>query len=143
MHFYALVRGIKHDVDRYINDLQAQYFPYEVPHQPKGYVQLAVRPIQLFEFVFPKDSLQEVLMTISPDIHQWHVGNPPQWKSQDKYIWALRKMLKAKEIPVIDPKTPRRLIYNFNVHVQPIGIKDDEINMDPFNKDHPAGKEML
>ena len=53
MHLYLLLRGIKHKQDELINDLQAQFFPFEQldPKTNKRYhrwVQGALRPIQLF-----------------------------------------------------------------------------------------------
>jgi len=125
MHLYTITRGIKHDVDRFINDLQAQYFPYKIPKgKMKGEynVQFSVRPIQLWEFVMPKESLGEAMNMI--------------WDSQEhlvvdrfqKRLMVLRKMLGAKKFPDLNQNLPKRIIYKNNVGVYPIGIKEDNMN---------------
>jgi len=128
MHLYCLTRGIKHDVDRFINDLQAQYF--KMPNYAKGnIVQMGVRPIQFWEMVFPKDELDVVLPTVIHGGHKFNV-----W--EEFLMKRLRAMLKAKKIPVFDENSPRRMIYHQNVECTGIGIKDDI--------DHPKeGHEML
>jgi len=128
MHLYCLTRGIKHDVDRFINDLQAQYF--NMPNYKKGnIVQLGVRPVQFWEIVFPKEALDQVLPTVIHGGHKFNV-----W--EEFLMKRLRAMLKAKKIPVFDANAPRRMVYHQNVECTGIGIKDDI--------DHPTeGHEML
>ena len=124
-----LTRGIKNCVDRYISDLQAQYFEYG----GKGnYVQLAVRPIQLWEVAFPKESFKEVCGTLHNSTeNRKDIGLP---------MAALRKVLGAKKLPKLDfTKIPRRLIYKEFVATYPIGYREDAIW-----KDGPLkGKEQL
>lgn len=127
MHLYILTRGIKHCVDRFINDLQAQYF--NMPNGPIdpatgqriSMVQLGVRPVQFWEIVFPKERLDEVLPTILPSGAQARHHNV--W---EKFlVKRLRALLHAKEIPEFDPLSLRRPIYHQNVEVNGIGIKED------------------
>lgn len=133
MHLYVVTRGIKHCVDRFISDLQAQYFPFEFtdPETKKksNIIQLGVRPIQLWEIVFPKESLNEVLATV--------IKSPPEFNStQQKALSVLRKLLKCKPIPEIPPNSRRRIVFDQHIECSPIGIKDDIM--------HPTqGHEML
>ena len=117
MHLYIMTRGIKHEVDRFINDLQAQYYPYRVGKK-KHYVQLGVRPIQLWEIVTPKESMPEVMATIGIDGKNKYRFSPQRT--------MLRKLLHCKKLPKLDPKTLKRIVYKDNVGVYPIGVKADE-----------------
>ncbi len=65
MHIDFITRGIKHDVDRFINELSCQYLPYmhkmnakgELVDKPleKGALQVRVCPLQLWDVSFPKE----------------------------------------------------------------------------------------
>ena len=124
MHLYLLTRGIKHCVDRYISDLSAQYFPYGDP-KDKLAVQLAVRPLQIWEIVFAKQNLPEVVKTVLP---QGAIRSVDKKNWSTKYMSWLAKMLKAKKMPDFDLKdVPSRLIYKDFVAAYPIGVKADEI----------------
>ena len=125
-----MTRGIKHDVDRMISDLQAQYFPYKFK-DPKDNVdkemllQLSVRPIQLWELGFPEPELNNVLSML-------YNGDPiPKHHTfaQKMRLEVLRKMLQAKKIPKYDEwkECLKRPIYKDNVAIYPIGTKEDEI----------------
>lgn len=117
MHLYLMTRGIKHCVDWFIRDLQAQYFPYG---EPGNYVQLSVRPVQLWEVVFPKEAFNEVCGTIlNSTENRKDIGLP---------MAALRKALGAKKLPKLDfTKLPKRLIYKDFVATYPIGYRPDAI----------------
>ena len=130
MHLFLLTRGIKHCIDRYINDCQAQY--YNMPNWKGGnIVQMGVRPIQLWEFVFPKEALQEVLPTVIK------CPRPESEMSfaQKNVMKMFRKLLTAKPIPEYDINGKRRIVYNEHIEVTPIGIKEDAT--------HKEGHEML
>ena len=121
MHLYLLTRGIKHEIDRFVNDMQAQYFPFK--HQGKDtFVQLAMRPIQLWEIVFPEPELHNVLKTIFPEGLQHDDG-----LFRKLQLTALRKMLKAEKMPKkIDEKALGRMMYNNSfIAKYPVGIKKD------------------
>lgn len=131
MHLYIVTRGIKHDVDRFISDLQAQYFPYypkdmAIPPQPQSWIQLSVRPVQFHELVFPETALPAVMKMIGmckqPD------GKIGEHKFMNKYFTTIRKIMKLKKIPDLDlSNVPQRLLYQQNTAVYPIGIKDDDV----------------
>ena len=149
MHLLILPRGIKHDVDRFINDLQAQYFSYV----PKGKmkeefernmkcklndgqavgVQLAVRPLIPYELVFPEGSLPNVLSTI------WNNEEYPasaNWKI-DMVKRAMCRTYGASILPkeLWNSKASAGMIYKQNVGVDLIGYKEDKKDAD--------GNEML
>ena len=119
-----MTRGIKHDVDRMINDLQAQFLPMKVGKE-ESLLQLSVRPIQLWELGFPEPQLDVILRTL------WEGDPIPKHNtfSQKMRLEALRKMLQADKIPVYDKwkKGMRRPIWKDNVAIYPIGTKKDEM----------------
>ena len=126
MHVYCLTRGIKHDVDRFITELQGKYLPYEFEKGKQGLVQFSVRPIQLWEMVFPEPALPNVMTTLFSD------GNVRKSESEfsyagrnDKYLWAMRKLLNSKPFPKFDPKAIPLPLYKKNIEIAGIGIKKD------------------
>ena len=117
MHLYALTRGIKHEIDNWVNDMCAQYFPYA---GGKIMVQLSMRPVQLWEIVAPKEALPELLK-----IMHWD-GN--YRKDIKAHMTVLRKILNAKKIPKFDySKVPTRITRNSLVAMYPIGFKPDKL----------------
>lgn len=133
MHLYILTRGIKHAVDRFITELQGKYVPFKwkspTDKEIKDYmVQLGVRPVQLWEIVFPEDQKDIVLTTI--------LGNEPSHPNKmfGKYISWIRKILKIDEIPEYDKKNYMP-ICKVDVGVVALGVKKDEY--------HPEGYEGL
>jgi len=132
MHFYCITRGVKPNIDRFISDLQAQYWPFEytnpVTKEKCNLVQMGVRPIQFWEMVFPKESMNEALKTML-------VCQPTLSKNQERLAALMRKCLNAKKIPEIPPETRRRIVFDRDLEVTPIGIKEDKM--------HPQGHEML
>lgn len=150
MHLYISPRGIIHDTNRFLNDLQAQYFAYEpkgkmreifernmnakIPEGTKVGVQLAVRPMGLFyELVFPKESLQDVLHMIWPGEEFPKSAN---WKI-DAIKWGMCKALGARRFNKKDWTVgwSTHTIYKQNVGIDLIGIKEDAYDAD--------GNEML
>jgi hypothetical protein len=127
-----LTRGIKPRVDRMINDLLSRYYPLDnVPNpitkqREKVITQLAVRPIQLWEVVFPETALDEVLSLIGP--YNWN----PKHNTQ---LAFLRKML-GKGIKKLPPQKSLKNFKNYeimrklithDIEVAGIGIKKDHI----------------
>ncbi len=115
MHLYVLSRGIKHDVDRVINELSAKYMPMKLEGKDV-LVQVAVRPIQLWEIVFPEEQLQSMLNTLEP----------MNWKRTSAKLTALRMALNAQKVPKADMKTPSLPIYRGNVELNLLGMKKDK-----------------
>ena len=141
MHLYITTRGIKDAVNKWINDLSAQWYPYPLKKgvtreslkkfYPNGVpeptptsiaLQMAVRPIQFWELAFPKNDLQSVQKMIWGKNGAGNQG----WKFKALY-GAMRKMLGAKKVPKFDENVQQRYILkNDFVGVDPIGIKDDK-----------------
>ena len=137
MHAYGIFRGVKKELDDAIAQLQGQYLPFEVfkdgaagLKKGKYLAQLQVRPIQLYEFVFPKEHKDFVLTSIFVDpSNQVDRGNEKTMshtksKRHDKAIWFLRKVLgvkKAEWKPTIE-KWPIPFSHLDRVL---IGIKED------------------
>ena len=138
-----MTRGINRQVEEWKSLLQAQRFPWKRTNLKTGkeelsVVQGALRPIQFWEYVFPKECLNDVLggMQIQGPIQR------PEIKSM---TWMIRKMLKLKQIPTqTDIKTtgytpqgtlnneqmPAISVHNMlaeGVAVYPVGIKDDPV----------------
>ena len=128
MHLYVIARGERLWLERWQSDLSAQYFEYisGVEQNIKGakvknQVQLAVRPVQLFEIVFPEPCLQEVLQTVRP--LQFHSTQQSMRFLSNK----LRQSLKLDPIPEYD-KTRQIRVMNPFVSVHVIGLKKDPRN---------------
>jgi hypothetical protein len=88
MHLYVAARGQYAQLNQWVADLSAKYFPFE--HEPgqMGMAQLGVRPIQLFEIAFPENALDTVLRIVRPNARR-----------NENLAYLLRKCLKLDEIP--------------------------------------------
>jgi len=127
MHLYLIARGSKDRLDRWVNDCLARYYPIKTGFigddgKKQGTptdqfkLQLSMRPIQLYEVVFPKDSLNDVVAALQP---YGGYGIKRGWLN------ALRKLLKLKPIPQGIPRT-----FDLNrefVDICGIGIKEDKM----------------
>lgn len=138
MHLYLMTRGHEDEVRKYIDHLKAQYFLWPNIHGPgkHDHMQLGVRPIQLWEITFPRDSLPQVLKCAT------HLNTPVKdWRAG--FFNSLRMAMRLKKIPKMnlsavpelaeikgkDGKTYNEIlhhIYKRNVAVYPIGIKEDK-----------------
>lgn len=116
MHLDIITRGIKHDVDRFITELQGKYLAYEYEKGKRAALQVSVRPIQLFEICFPAEHIQTILATLNTDIK----------RIDPKIEFILRKMLKLKKCPELNPETYPLPIYKSNIEIVKLGIKEDE-----------------
>lgn len=132
MHLYLMTRGIKHEVDQFITELQGKYLPFKWRDlkDPNSklqdtFVQLSVRPIQLWEIVFPKESMDVVLTTVL-------AGNngDTQHKKHQWIINKVRMLLGVKEVPKYN-NTNAMPIRRAGIELIGIGVKEDYW----FNKD--------
>lgn len=124
MHLYILPRGIKHDYDRFLNELACTYLPFRFTDKDGNIqpcmVQVSVRPIPPFyEVVFPEECIDIVLNTLL----QGQVYGDG-FKPFKKYAWIFRKMFKLKSIPEYK-KDKQFPLYHANVECSGIGIKYD------------------
>lgn len=132
MHLYLITRGTKYAVNQFIDVLQGNMLPY-----PQGdkihHVQFISRPVQLWECVFPKGCLPNVLKALHPNEIR---------KDISLQSAALRKILNAKKIPKMDlSKTIPINTFTENVAYYAIGIREDK---GIWQKGHPLeGAEML
>ena len=108
MHSYLLTRGIKHEVDQFITELQGKYLPFkwrDVNNKDSKIqdtmVQLGVRPIQLWEIVYPEECRDVIMTTLfgQPAKEGERTAGMTQHKRHGKFIWLIRKMLGIKEPP--------------------------------------------
>lgn len=125
MHLLVTIRGHMDVVNRFVNDLMAQYLPFKYAKDKKpGALQLAVRPIRLYEIVFPEEHLNEVLAMVQP-----YDGT----KMEKRLAYGLRKLLRLKALPKKPvPKSHR--VYKRFCSVTGIGLKDDEKGEDGVQK---------
>lgn len=95
MHTYMITRGIKNEIDTFINDLQGKFLPYRwwgKDGKPiDTNVRLAVRPIQLWEIVYPEEHYDLVNNTLFGDS-----DGITQHKKHNKFIKLIRKVLGVK-----------------------------------------------
>ena len=122
-----ITRGIKHKVDKFINELSAKYLPYTMAKSSvegkdqKGLVQTAVRPIQLWEVVFPEEHLEIMQNTL---FREW--GAKPQHKRHGKFITMIRKVLGVKKLPPYEYDAAKVLpVDDAGVERTGIGYKED------------------
>ena len=124
---YCFTRGYHWDVNRFIHDLSAQPWPF--PNFKKAnIIQTGVRPIQFWEFVFPKDCLPQFYSTVN-------MSGVPLSTKQEYAMKLMRTMLQAKKIPDDIAEVPPRAVWKQNIECRPIGIRED-VN-------HKEGHEML
>ena len=162
-HLIFATRGIYASVQQLIHDLTAQRFWWRRVNMKEGDehfgetmdvpVQGALRPIQLWEYVYPKESPEEPGNLKSPMIdntklmlRSFDISGPNHYepKALGWGVNLMRKKLGLKEIPKVeDMSGPQRFIHLAGTSIVPIGIKDDEYKIHDFG---PAGKweqEML
>ncbi len=93
MHLAILTRGIKNDVDRWVEELSSRYLPFkwkskEMKEHQEKFLQVRVSPIQLWDISFPAEHKQLMLNTIFGE----NKGKPMSTKL-NKFIWWLRKLM--------------------------------------------------
>jgi hypothetical protein len=128
MHLYILCRGVKHDLDRFISELSAKYLPFKYKGAD-SVVQVGVRPIQLYEVVFPKEHLSSMVKSL---------GGLEVQQSEHflfKYFKWFRKILHIEPVGDIDVNAPIIPLYRANIDIIKLGIKQD--------KDFEDGTEYL
>ena len=125
MHAYFITRGIKQDVDEFVKWLETRSL--RLPLKDKDGkesvipLQASLRPVQLWEFVFPENEKDAVLTTL-----KFHEKPPADSISMKLKIAALRKMLGAEKIPEF--KTDNRMLMpDFPwVAITALGVRYDE-----------------
>ena len=91
MHLFAMTRGINDQTWKFVQDMSAQWCSHRWT-QPdgsvmKGGVQIAMRPVFLWEIIFPEESLNDILANLEP--HNWRtatIKNPLVERGRTKNI---------------------------------------------------------
>ena len=124
MHLYVLTRGILSATKTWENDLAAQYLPFEVlekgKKKPSKYLsQLSIRPVNLYEIVFPEECLDDVLGMVKPSCHKGTAGKFSGFIKMFSRVLGLKKIpdYKIKQLPPGD-----------GVSVIGLGLKKDKMN---------------
>ena len=127
MELYVLAEGQIDNLNRWMQDLNAQWLPHykdgvEVPKQKR---RLLIAPVQLFKIAFAKEELDNVISMVCP---------PDDYVTR-KYDMGflgkmIRKKLGLKECPVPTMINPymQPNAYDKAVAVMPLGIKEDIMN---------------
>ena len=142
MHFVGVMRGAIRQMDEQKALMRAQRFPFKFKNLKTGkeeinFVGGTYRPMELFEYIFPKESLNDVLggMQITGPVER------PEGKAIG---WFLRKALKLYQVPKltsikdvtgyiprgnIDGEAiPAQKVHQMlvdGVAIYPIGLRDD------------------
>jgi len=151
MHLILMTRGIQQSRDLWKKFMETQMFKFpQTPLMPDGLggfmkdkdgnfiraekplpnlVQGALRPIELWEYVFPDQSLQEVLAM------QGLQNSFPLRPEVNNYAWIVRKLMGAKPIPkdVLNDikgkkswEITKKNVPMAGMAVYPLGIKLDQ-----------------
>jgi hypothetical protein len=122
-----MTRGIKQSRDIWVAAMQSQFYPWTRRNLQTGKeetvsVQGALRPIELWEYVFPEESLPEVLTMLNlADGAKGDFGHG--WASYG--VPLLRKALNAQPVPNVKPIVTNKFIPHLGFGANPIGIKKD------------------
>lgn len=158
---YFMVRGIKRQFDEWVSSMNAQRFPWKrtnlnvckcgktkkeckcekfEPREELNIVQGALRPVQLFEYVVPKECVNDVLINNG-------IKGPIQRKEIKGMAWLLKKMMKLKPIPDltnetvtgyhpnmklngnIAPAQPVHSVFTEGLAIYPLGIREDAMGV--------------
>lgn len=117
MHLYIATRGASSAIEKFKGGVENQCYHLknggDITGEDGKKMPIAMftvmRPVQLWELVFPKEALNSVLQTVQtrPPLkakkdRKWM---QKEWLRQNKYIYALQKLLKLKPIPKKFEKT--------------------------------------
>lgn len=122
MHLYVLARGINSAMRQWVEDVSAIFLPIEYAPGKKGKVRVAVRPIQLYEIVFPEEHEEFMLGAIQDNGHD---GVKNKWLKG--CVKVLRGFLGVKKTTRVKNNGA---IFNPHVMLTHIGIKKDERDKD-------------
>ena len=145
-HTFIMTRGIKHEVDQFITELQGKYLPFKWrdvnikdSKLQDTMVQLGVRPIQLWELVYPEEQRDVILTTLfdnPPNPEVGRGGGQTQHKRHGKFIWLLRKMIGIKDPPKTWNTNQRMPIRRLGMELIHVGDKGDKwVNKDGVQVD--------
>lgn len=125
MHFAFIPYGIEKEIEHFKIDLMAQKFWFSLKkkgEQNKGiWLQGSLRklPFGIWEYVFPKESLDMVLQTLCSK------NEIKAYKIPSVILKTIRKVLRLKQIPKDWKKDKEFLWYRNHVSIIPLGIRED------------------
>lgn len=135
MHVVFIPYGIKQAVDHLLMDMQSQKFKLKMS-SPDGKQEaivwmqgsLRVLPFGVYEYVFPKESLDAVLTTLDFDKKSNYEGT--YGKKYKIVLGMIRKALNVKDTPKFENKESLLWIKN-DVAIMPIGVRYDDDIIEP------------
>lgn len=140
-HIFMITRGINQNVELWKKFMETQMYPWKRYNSETGkeeisQVQGALRPIQLWEYVVPKESVPEVVTVIK----KGDMLNNYWGKGKIKYLLPfIRKMLGAKPLPKdIQPVPTNRYIFCEQMGCEIIGVKEDAWMKNFYGRDQEA-----
>lgn len=122
MHTIFAIRGIKEDVERFINELSTRYLPFKMYNfdkkklEPK-LLQLRVQPVQLYDVAFPSEYKDAVLNTI--------YGGTDGKGRWGKYVAILRRIFRLDPMPEYKKESKLPMEPPQNCEIVGIGVKED------------------
>ena len=157
-------RGIQHCIDLWHTQMQSVWLPFPrknldvcgcgrtlkeheakdcpckefKPRAETTNIQLALRPVQLWEAIFPHDCLDIVLNSL--EIKPKGITEPA---ALNKYAWLMRKGMGLKSIPDEIKPSQTFPVFHSHIHFFPIGIKDDIIEDCDFKAEGKWHQERL
>lgn len=127
MHLIIATRGNKESVELFIKELSSKYMPLPFINKKTGKATMVVnpihiRPLQLWEIIFPKEQRDAILTTLFPD-KRVMPANP---KFRKIYKWILKLLPKTIQKIPEDWDTKNKLYVNHNdVEIVGLGMKED------------------
>lgn len=122
MHAVFIAYGDRRNVERFLRELEAEKFILKVEKDGKTFNQyitgtVRLLPLGIYEYIFPKEYMDEILNGIGFDMQ--YVERMGTFK-----ISFLRKLYGLEKVPEYD-KSKKRLFWNEDVKIIPIGIRRD------------------
>ena len=120
MHAYLVARGIVDRINRWENDMLARYVPYKYEKdKPPARLQVSMRPIRLYEVVYPEEEHDNVMSMIWPN----------KTDAPGPLVSMVRRILKFGK-PKPWKKNKILICHRNDVRVEYIGSKKDKRNKD-------------
>lgn len=128
MHIFLMTRGIKHEVEEFMNWLSHQQLPFNYKQRPEEalnqfLLQVRVSPVQFWDISFPKEHQDAMLTTLFGN----QCDGKPYHSNMEKYFSALRMVLGAKKKPESWDTSKRLARSPAHTEMICVGVKDDEI----------------
>lgn len=124
MHTYILARGIKKDLDRWVEDMSLKFVPF-IYDGKQAMLQLSMRPIVLYEVAYPEPAHDTVMRILQPNDDKTDSG---YYKKYNRFFFWLRKILRLDKTKVPDgiviDQSQSFSRVNLGVHL--IGSKKDK-----------------